>query len=333
MRFRPLRRSLRRGRWSLPIETSPPNRACSFAAIPAGRASRCRGSSCSSWPAAERQPFQQRQRPAWNWPRSIVDPDNPLTRRVIVNRVWMHHFGEPLVLTPSDFGIRSEPPIASGTARLAGHAPARQTAGRSKSLHRADRAARRPIASQRRPARVPGGRSRKSPAVADEPPPAGIRSRCATRCSPFPAGSIERCDGRAVELTKPPFTPPPRRLWLHRPAGSAQPVPRVRHRQPRFEHAPPPAHDRPAAGPVPDELARSSSSRPRPSPTQPAAGAKPVDDGQRIAALYRLVLQPHRRRPKNCHRPRSSSLPHSATERQPKLSALGAIRPIAAADE
>jgi hypothetical protein len=29
---------------------------------------------------------------------------------VIVNRVWMHHFGEPLVDTPNDFGTRSTPP-------------------------------------------------------------------------------------------------------------------------------------------------------------------------------------------------------------------------------
>jgi mono/diheme cytochrome c family protein len=41
---------------------------------------------------------------------AIVSPDNPLTRRVIANRLWMHHFGEPLVLSPSDFGIRCEPP-------------------------------------------------------------------------------------------------------------------------------------------------------------------------------------------------------------------------------
>ncbi|MCH8922401.1 MAG: PSD1 domain-containing protein [Planctomycetes bacterium] len=42
--------------------------------------------------------------------RAIVDPANPLTARVIVNRVWMHHFGEPLVTTPSDFGTRADPP-------------------------------------------------------------------------------------------------------------------------------------------------------------------------------------------------------------------------------
>ncbi len=42
--------------------------------------------------------------------RAIASPDNPLTARVMVNRVWAHHFGRGLVTTPSDFGLRSEPP-------------------------------------------------------------------------------------------------------------------------------------------------------------------------------------------------------------------------------
>ena len=42
--------------------------------------------------------------------RAIVDPSNPLTARVIVNRVWMHHFGQGLVRTPSDFGFRGDAP-------------------------------------------------------------------------------------------------------------------------------------------------------------------------------------------------------------------------------
>jgi hypothetical protein len=42
--------------------------------------------------------------------RAIVDPKNPLTARVFVNRVWLHHFGAGLVTTPSDFGVRSEQP-------------------------------------------------------------------------------------------------------------------------------------------------------------------------------------------------------------------------------
>ncbi len=42
--------------------------------------------------------------------QAIIDPKNPLTARVIVNRVWAHHFGSGLVRTPSDFGTRAEPP-------------------------------------------------------------------------------------------------------------------------------------------------------------------------------------------------------------------------------
>ena len=41
---------------------------------------------------------------------AIIDPKNPLTARVFVNRLWMHHFGEPLVASTTDFGVRSEPP-------------------------------------------------------------------------------------------------------------------------------------------------------------------------------------------------------------------------------
>ncbi len=41
---------------------------------------------------------------------AIASNDNPLTARVIVNRVWGWHFGQALVRTPSDFGVRSDPP-------------------------------------------------------------------------------------------------------------------------------------------------------------------------------------------------------------------------------
>ncbi len=42
-----------------------------------------------------------------NW---LTRPSNPLTARVLVNRVWAWHFGQGLVPTPSDFGLRGEEP-------------------------------------------------------------------------------------------------------------------------------------------------------------------------------------------------------------------------------
>jgi hypothetical protein len=47
----------------------------------------------------------RRELAAW-----IVSKENPLTARVIVNRVWQWHFGEGLVHTPNNFGLRSELP-------------------------------------------------------------------------------------------------------------------------------------------------------------------------------------------------------------------------------
>jgi mono/diheme cytochrome c family protein len=42
--------------------------------------------------------------------RAIASPDNPLTARVMVNRIWQHHFGRGLVGTPSNFGALGERP-------------------------------------------------------------------------------------------------------------------------------------------------------------------------------------------------------------------------------
>ncbi|HEY1068323.1 MAG TPA: DUF1553 domain-containing protein, partial [Pirellulales bacterium] len=42
-----------------------------------------------------------------NW---IVDEKNPLTARVMVNRIWLHHFGKGLAPTPNDFGRQGKAP-------------------------------------------------------------------------------------------------------------------------------------------------------------------------------------------------------------------------------
>ncbi len=59
--------------------------------------------------APDRQPFKDgsgRRELA----EAIASANNPLTARVFVNRVWGHLFGRHLVDTPSDFGVRSDPP-------------------------------------------------------------------------------------------------------------------------------------------------------------------------------------------------------------------------------
>ena len=58
---------------------------------------------------AQRKPFQKGSG-RLELAQAIVDPRNPLTARVLVNRVWHWHFGAGLVTTPSDFGLRSDPP-------------------------------------------------------------------------------------------------------------------------------------------------------------------------------------------------------------------------------
>src|SRR6185436_10365112 len=45
-----------------------------------------------------------RDNPRTSLAKWIVDPQNPLTARVMVNRIWQYHFGRGIVATPNDFG-------------------------------------------------------------------------------------------------------------------------------------------------------------------------------------------------------------------------------------
>ncbi len=42
--------------------------------------------------------------------RWLVDPEHPLVARVMANRIWLGHFGEGIVRSPSNFGLRGESP-------------------------------------------------------------------------------------------------------------------------------------------------------------------------------------------------------------------------------
>jgi mono/diheme cytochrome c family protein len=56
-------------------------------------------------PAGAKSTFRRSGFAEW-----LVSPDNPLTARVMVNRLWQHHFGEGIVRTPSNFGKMGEAP-------------------------------------------------------------------------------------------------------------------------------------------------------------------------------------------------------------------------------
>jgi hypothetical protein len=87
-------RRLRRGELSKPKEVVEP-------AFPAALVPSSRQPDFSAIPPTRRRAVLA------NW---LTSPENPLTARVLVNRVWTWHFGQGIVRTPNDFGAQGEPP-------------------------------------------------------------------------------------------------------------------------------------------------------------------------------------------------------------------------------
>jgi hypothetical protein len=107
-------------RWKATAPGAPP-RAMSLAESPTPTEARIflRGNASNPGPEVPRQflaaltrdrkPFE-RGSGRLEMAGAIASRDNPLTARVIANRVWMHLVGQPIVRTPGDFGTRCDPP-------------------------------------------------------------------------------------------------------------------------------------------------------------------------------------------------------------------------------
>ena len=89
---------------------------CAFAEASVTRGRSCRADSFR-WPAAGKQMPRRKSQPAVvdeklaEW---IASGENPLTRRVMVNRIWHHLIGQGLVRTTDNFGVMGEVPSHPG---------------------------------------------------------------------------------------------------------------------------------------------------------------------------------------------------------------------------
>src|SRR5262249_28168080 len=90
----------------------------------------------ADWKLAKDAPEGERRKALARW---LADPKNPLTPRVIVNRLWAHHLGAGRVPAPSDFGFQgglpSHPELLDWLAHELVH-PDKGTPWSLKRIHR-----------------------------------------------------------------------------------------------------------------------------------------------------------------------------------------------------
>lgn len=99
---------LKRGMWDAPMEEVQPGIPSVLAQkdeFSAWRSDRRAGVSADRADSAPRGTGRRSELARW-----LSDPANPLTARVMVNRIWLHHFGRGLVGTPGDFGLKGDRP-------------------------------------------------------------------------------------------------------------------------------------------------------------------------------------------------------------------------------
>ena len=172
-----------------------------------GRARRSRRSSAAT--TRPRSPGRRPRRTSSGRRRALADwlvrPDHPLTARVIVNRLWQHHFGRGIVATPSDFGtMGAEPTHPELLDWLATELVARGWS--LKAMHRlmVTSATYRQSSRPTRPPRPPTPRTRSSGGTTGS---GSTARRSATPCSPSRASSTSRWAAPASSPSSPPSSP------------------------------------------------------------------------------------------------------------------------------
>jgi hypothetical protein len=120
--------------------------------------------------------------------KTIASKDNPLTARVMVNRVWQYHFGTGLVRTPGDFGTRGEKPTHPELLDWLAVRFANDDGWSMKKLHRRIML-RRLISRLRSTGRTRERSIRRTNCSGGRIRGGWISKRCAIRCSPRPARS------------------------------------------------------------------------------------------------------------------------------------------------